>query len=179
MRSSFSRAKSNEGKAHAHACSLHHRISTFFLVLTLSFVESVCDFAKALTQLQEQEVAAQQRLLDAVQHKNLPVPAALHIVRACGVPRLNFVSRTTPPEQAASMLQVCDHSLATAVCERISLPRAAAGAPETAAMVQMQLPIPARRTGYPTGDEDGTSGLRCGGCRVRTVHTTTDRTSLR
>lgn len=100
-----------------------------------------CDFAQALTQLQEQEVAAQQRLLDAVQHKNLPVPAALHIVRACGVPRLNFVSRTTPPEQAASMLQVCDHSLATAVCERLSLPRAAAGAPETAAMVQMQLPI--------------------------------------
>lgn len=99
------------------------------------------DWSPTLTQLQEQEVAAQQRLLSAVEHKNLPAPAALHIVRACGVPRLNYASRTAPPEQLASLLQICDESLASAVCSRFSIPRSAAGAPETAAFAQMQLPI--------------------------------------
>jgi hypothetical protein len=77
------------------------------------------------------------QLFQALQHPEMPLQVAYLLLRVCGVPRMGYLTRTTPPSLSTTGLQAFDTMVLTTLCKKLDLP---APLPD-AAQQQLSLPI--------------------------------------
>jgi hypothetical protein len=61
-------------------------------------------------------------LFDALAHNRMPRQLSLLILRVCGQPRMNYLSRVTPPRVARAGMERFDHLIVECVQARMALP---------------------------------------------------------